>query len=144
MSSIIVRPDPVRSKHEPFAAVPHAIAADPRLSATDVRIYAALLYFLRDRPSCCPTNADLGRRACRSVATVKRSLAALEAVGLIGRARDDNPTGRRLVVHRRATPRPTAEPSPAHGRAAPRPTVHWTPEQIDLATVEILARAGRR
>jgi len=41
-------------------------------AASDVRVYAALLYFLRDRPSCSPTNADLGRRACRSVATVKR------------------------------------------------------------------------
>jgi hypothetical protein len=135
MSSPILRPDPVRSKHEPFAAVPHAVAADPRLSPTDVRIYAALLYFLRDRPSCCPTNADLGRRACRSVATVKRSLAKLAALGLIGRVPDANPTGRRLVVHGRATPgsplsytrlgdelppgSPMSHP-PAHGCATPK------------------------
>jgi hypothetical protein len=132
VSTPIVRPDPARSKSEPFAAVAHAIAADPRLSAVAVRVYAAVLYFLRDRPSCRPTNADLGRRACCSVATVKRSLAALEAVGVIGRVPDDNPTGRRLVVHRRATPRLTAEPPPAHGRATPR------------LTGEPLQRNGRR
>jgi len=129
VSSTILRPEPVRSKHErePFAAVPHAVTADGRLSATDVRVYAALLYFLRDRPSCSPTNADLGQRACCSVATVKRALAALRAAGVIGRVPDANPTGRLLVAHRRATPRLSDEPPPAHGRATPRRTAEPPP-----------------
>jgi hypothetical protein len=129
VSTPILRSTPVQSNHEPFAAVPHAIAADPRLSATDVRIYAALLYFLRDQPSCRPTNADLGRRACRSVATVKRSLAKLLALGLIGRVPDANPTWRRLVVHRRATPgspmsRPRLTDEPPPGSPMSRPPAH--------------------
>ena len=149
MSSIILRPEAARSKCEPFAAVPHAVAADPRLSATAVRVYAALLYFLRDRPSCSPTNADLGRRACCSVATVKRALAALEAAGVVGRLPDANPTGRRLVAHRRATPgapvghpRRTDEPPPAQGRAAP-PLTDEPPPGAPVSHSEEAEREGR-
>src|SRR5512135_1472619 len=40
----------------PFAALPHDIAADPRLTPTDLRVLATLLFFARADFSCWPSD----------------------------------------------------------------------------------------
>ncbi len=98
----------------PFAALPHAIAADPRLTPTDVRVLLALLFWARSQPSCWPADASIGARVGRSVGTVQRALRRLELLGVIRRERTpDNRTGRRIVLRWRETPPPPARSAPA-------------------------------
>jgi hypothetical protein len=102
-----------RGSYAPFAALPHDIAADPRLSPTDVRVLLALLFWARSKADCWPSDRSIGLRVGRSVRTVQRVLGRLESLGLVGRSPDPgNPTGRRIVLrHRCHTPTtPTAEP----------------------------------
>jgi hypothetical protein len=98
----------------PFAALPHDIAADSRLSPTDVRVILALLYYARSKAVCWPSDRSIALRIGRSVSTVGRSLRRLEALGLVAREPDDgNRTGRRLVLQWRQTPRvPMTDPLP--------------------------------
>jgi Helix-turn-helix domain len=156
----------------PFAALPHDIAADPRLSPTDVRVLLALLYYARSKPVCWPSDRSIGFRVGRSIGTIQRALRRLEAFGLVGRLKADNPTGRELVLRWRATPtapatdRPAApardegrrerereRPEPAAGREGPPPPAGREAAEPDLATLHqwaegcdpILRRiAGRR
>jgi hypothetical protein len=93
-----------RRAFAPFAALPHDIAADPRLSPTDVRVLLALLFYARSKAACWPSDRSLAVRIGRSVGTVQRSLRRLEALGLVERRKADNPTGRELVLRWRATP----------------------------------------
>ena len=58
----------------PFAALPHDIAADPRLSPTDLRVLAALFYFARADASCWPGDEALAARVHRHPGTVRRAL----------------------------------------------------------------------
>jgi hypothetical protein len=51
------RPDPPRKTIVPFAALPHHIAADPRLTAVDIRVLAALLFFAKDKPVAWPSDS---------------------------------------------------------------------------------------
>ena len=96
----------------PFAALPHDIAADPRLSPTDLRVLAALLYYARQDPSCYPSDASIATRVHRHPGTVRRCLKRLEDLGYIRRefvqATPANPTGR--LIHLTCTepdwPRP--------------------------------------
>jgi hypothetical protein len=97
----------------PFAALPHDIAADPRLSPTDVRVLLALLYWARSKPVCWPSDRSIALRIGRSVGTVQRSLRRLEAFGLVERRRADNPTGRELVLRWRSSPTAPALDPPA-------------------------------
>src|SRR3954467_4597123 len=82
----------------PFAPLPHHIAADPRLTPTDVRVLAALLFWARDKASCWPCDASIAGRVGRSVGTVQRSLRRLVRLGVIAREKvppgDGNRTGR--------------------------------------------------
>src|SRR5512133_4036077 len=82
----------------PFAALPHDIAADPRLSPTDLRVLAALLYYARQDPRWYPSDASLAARVHRHPGTVRRCLKRLEDLGYIRRefvqATPANPTGR--------------------------------------------------
>ena len=84
-----------------FAALPHDIAADPRLSPTDLRVLAALLYYARQDPSCYPSDASIAARVHRHPGTVRRCLKRLEDLGYIRRefvqATPANPTGR--LIH---------------------------------------------
>ena len=57
---------------QPFAALPHHIACDPRLSPVDVRVLSALLYYARAKPDCWPCDAS----------------AALTSYGASGKNRD--------------------------------------------------------
>src|SRR4051812_10704900 len=96
----IVRADPGVCKPPPFAAIPHDIAADPRLTPVDVRVIAALLFWARDKASAWPCDRSIASRVGRSVSTVQRALRRLQALGLVHREKvpqtDANRTGRIL------------------------------------------------
>jgi hypothetical protein len=95
-----VRPDPAPVKSPlPFAALPHALRRDPRLTARAIVTAAALLEYARDRPSCWPSNARLARDMHCSPRTVRYALAALQAAGWVSvRHGADNATGRLIVL----------------------------------------------
>jgi hypothetical protein len=84
---------------EPFAALPHHIAGDPRVSPLAKAVLLALLYWARGKDHCWPADASIGRRVGRSVATVQRALRQLQGRGLIDRRKTDaNRTGRIIVL----------------------------------------------
>ena len=100
----------------PFAAIPHDIAADPRLSPTDLRVLAALFYFARADTSCWPCDNSIAARVHRHPGTVRRSLRHLEDLGYIRRLPSrENPTGRLIHLTCR-------EPDWERPRQAPVPT----------------------
>ena len=104
----------------PFAAIPHDIAADPRLSPTDLRVLAALFYFARADASCWPCDNSIAARVHRHPGTVRRSLRRLEDLGYIRRQPSwENPTGRLIHLTCREPdwerPRQVPVPAPAHG-----------------------------
>jgi hypothetical protein len=119
--SALPRSDPgAKTQSLPFAAIPHHIAADPRLSPTDLRVLAALLYHARSNASCwasdrrlaqrCSTAADRGPA---SVGTIQRALKRLEACGHITReATPETLTGRRIWLAWRAVPLRAGEQTP--------------------------------
>jgi hypothetical protein len=95
-----------------WGAVPHDLAADPRLSATAVRVATVLLFWARSKDHCWPADASIGAKVGRSAGTVQRSLRQLEAVGWIGRERTDaNGTGRIIRLTWRAGARPSESPA---------------------------------
>src|SRR4051794_21802094 len=114
MDTSILRPDPPpRKTVVPFAALPHHIAADPRLSPVDVRVLLALLFFAKDKPDCWPSDGSIASRIYKSVATVQRSLRRLETLGLVERRPTaENATGRLLALlfHQRSTPSSSVMP----------------------------------
>ena len=104
----------------PFAAIPHDIAADPRLSPTDLRVLAALFYFARADTSCWPCDNSIAARVHRHPGTVRRSLRHLEDLGYIRRQPSrENPTGRLIHLTCREPdwerPRQAPVPRAAHG-----------------------------
>jgi len=103
----------------PFAAIPHDIAADPRLSPTDLRVLAALFYFARADASCWPCDNSIAVRVHRHPGTVRRSLRRLEDLGYIRREPSrENPTGRliHLTCREPDWKRPRQAPVPARRR----------------------------
>ena len=103
----------------PFAALPHDIAADPRLTPTDLRVLAALFYFARADASCWPSDEALAARVHRHPGTVRRALRRLEDLGYIRREfTRANPTGRliHLTCKEPDWPRPVPAPTPERRR----------------------------
>jgi DNA-binding Lrp family transcriptional regulator len=103
----------------PFAALPHDIVADPRLTPTDVRVLAALFYFARADASCWPCDHSIADRVHRHAGTVRRALRRLEDLGYIRRAPTrENPTGRliHLTCKEPDWPRPAPAPTPVRRR----------------------------
>lgn len=89
-------------KHKvPFVIIDHDIAADSRLTPTDLRVLAALLYYARQDSSCWPSDASLGSRIHRHPCTIRRSLKRLEDLEYIKReffpSTASNPVGR--IIH---------------------------------------------
>jgi DNA-binding Lrp family transcriptional regulator len=111
-----------RKRDLPYAAPPHDLVADPRLTPTDVRVAAALLYWTRSKAVCWPSDATIGRRVGRSPGTVQRSLRRLQAAGWIRREKTTaNRTGRLIVLTWRSAgarpiPSPVIEPPAAPAR----------------------------
>lgn len=121
----------------PFAAVPHALYQDRRLTATDRDLVAALLYFARDRATCWPSVATLAGRIGRCRRTVQLGLARLRATGWVTTRRAANPTGRELVLIWRDRP----APAPA-ARAEARPCAPAQPYSQGLPRTAV-APQGR-
>jgi hypothetical protein len=96
----------------PYGALPHDLAADPRLTPADIRVAAALLYWARSQADCWPADRSIAARVVRSIGTVQRSLRRLEDAGWIAREQTRaNPTGRLIrLVWRSASARPPAAP----------------------------------
>jgi Helix-turn-helix domain len=96
----------------PYGALPHDLSTDPRLSPTDVRVAAALLYWARSRADCWPSDRSISTRVGRSPGTVQRSLRSLEDAGWIAREKSaDNQTGRLIwLLWCSAGARPPAAP----------------------------------
>jgi DNA-binding Lrp family transcriptional regulator len=96
----------------PYAAPPHDLVADPRLTPTDVRVASALMFWARSKAECWPSDRTIGKRVGRSPGTVQRSLRRLEAAGWIRREKTGaNRTGRLIVLAwRRAGARPLPAP----------------------------------
>jgi Helix-turn-helix domain len=93
--------------HLPFAALPHALVADRRLSATMVRLAAILLRYAKSTASCWPSVATLALDLGRCRRTVQYALRGLEAAGWILTRPADNPTGRVIILVWRDAPRCT-------------------------------------
>lgn len=106
----------------PYAALPHDLVADPRLTPADVRVAAALLYWARGKDHCWPGNAAIAARVGCCPGTAQRSLRCLEKAGWIAREETDaNRTGRLIVLAwRRAGADPPAPPA-LGAPAAPAP-----------------------
>src|SRR5512135_3392537 len=110
---------PTKRQTVPFAALPHDIAADPRLSPTDLRVLAALFYFARADPSCWPGDEAIATRVHRHPGTVRRALRRLEDLGYLRREfTRENPTGRliHLTCKEPDWPRPVPAPTPVRRR----------------------------
>lgn len=111
VDSLIMRQDPgigqgvnpqTRTDAAGWAMLPHRIVADERLSAVDVRVIAALLYYSKQQNFCTPCDASIAARSGHiSPGTVQRSLRHLEQVGYLKRESvpptDRNRTGR--IIH---------------------------------------------
>jgi hypothetical protein len=133
-------PPQAKGRCAPFAALPHAIGSDTRLSATARVLALALLSYARDRDRCHPSNAGLAAYVGCSTATIKRALGELEAAGYVratyGRLLADNPTGRVLALVWREAPatlpeyRPRTAPRAAD---APAPRVKGEPRRRSVA-----------
>ena len=112
----------------PFAALPHDIAADPRLTPTDLRVLATLLFYARQKTICYPSDDAIAARVHRHPGTVRRSLKRLEDIGYLHREflppSPANPTGR--LIHMTCMepdwPRPNQTTAPA-----PTPARRRTP-----------------
>jgi len=107
-----VRPDPVRSKCEPFAAIPHAACVSD-LSDAAYRVLGAVIFFAR-RGSCDATDRQLGHRCGKSVPAIQRGLRELEAKGWIERL-----AGARRVIRLRSPACSEGISSPLGSEQAP-------------------------
>ena len=113
------KPVPAR---RPFASLPHDVAADPRLTPTDVAVLVALTYWARAKDHCWPSDRSIGLRVGRSALTVQRRLRHLQSVGLVERIESaENRTGRILrLVWRAEASAPVPGPAPVREPARPR------------------------
>ncbi|MBV8265950.1 MAG: helix-turn-helix domain-containing protein [Planctomycetaceae bacterium] len=117
MSTPILRPDPPRSNRLPFAALPHALNEDPRLTPRAVRVAAAVLKHALDEATCDPSNRTLAA-ACRcSIRTVQYALAELRAAGWLRSER--GPGGRVIHLAWREAPPCNGPRDPMQRGAAP-------------------------
>jgi hypothetical protein len=113
----------------PFAALPHDLVGDPRLSATAVRLAAILLRYARGKPACWPSMARLAADLGRCRRSAQYALRELERAGWVAtEPTAENATGRVLVLTwrprvptgaPRCTPRPQSVASPPLRAVAP-------------------------
>lgn len=122
-------PRVARVGHLPFAALPHDLAGDGRLTATAVRLALILCRFARGKPSCWPSVATLAAELRRSRRTVQLALRQLEAAGWLRAAPAGNPTGRVLILAwRLPAPGGATAGVPGAQATAPAPAPPVAPE----------------
>ncbi|MGO9599168.1 MAG: helix-turn-helix domain-containing protein [Isosphaeraceae bacterium] len=130
----------------PFAAIPHDIAADPRLSPTDVRVVAALFYFAKADTSCWPCDNSIADRVHCHPGTVQRSLRYLENLGYIRRQPSrENPTGRliHLTCCEPDWERPPQAPTPTRRRWGGASAGAWGDQAPALAKGNVVVEGLR-
>jgi DNA-binding transcriptional MocR family regulator len=81
-----------------FAALPHDLVADTRLTHTDKVLVALILKYARDKDHAWPSNRRLAAELGRSVRTVQGCLVRLKSTGWIGTRPAANRTGRVLIL----------------------------------------------
>ena len=68
-----------------FVQLPNEVLFDPRLTGEDIRLYAVLLSYARQKVECWPSEERLARDiGAESVRTVQRRLAKLKTAGFVG------------------------------------------------------------
>ncbi|WP_422932223.1 helix-turn-helix domain-containing protein [Singulisphaera sp. PoT] len=91
------RPD--KARLAPFAALPHSIVEDGRLTDSDIRVLLALIYYARDSDRCWPSVDSIGERCGGKGRTaVKQALKNLRMNGLIDMIGDESRTTHRAIV----------------------------------------------
>jgi len=106
---------------EPFAAIPHALVSDLRLTATAVRLVAVLLRYAKSKSSCWPSVATLAADLGRCERTIQLSLRRLISAGWVATRPDSNPTGRVIILvwrEKAVAPPPVKLP---YSQGLPRP-----------------------
>jgi hypothetical protein len=99
MSESNVRPAAPGSNPLPYAAVPHALAHDHRLTPRALALAVMLLKYARSKSNCWPSNARLARDMRCTDRTVRNTLALLRTAGWIEvRHGEENRTGRLIVL----------------------------------------------
>jgi hypothetical protein len=88
----------------PYAALPHDLITDRRLTGTDVRLVGVILRFARAKAEAWPSVKTLAHELGKCERTVQYGLRRLEAAGWIVTRPADNPTGRILVLAWREIP----------------------------------------
>ena len=153
---------PTKRQVAPFAMLPHDVAADSRLTPTDLRVLAALLYYACSKPTCYPSDAGIADRVHRHPGTVRRCLKRLEELGYIRRefvpATPANPTGRlihlsftapgwarpEVTPERRCAPTPArcCAPTPCAAARAPRAPAPVSPRAPAHTEPEVVIVEG--
>lgn len=83
---------------KPFAAVPHDLLADKRLTPIDKVIAATLLFWAQSKAACWPSNAAIAERANVTPRSIPRSLDRLEELGYVRRVKDMSKPAQRVIV----------------------------------------------
>lgn len=125
---------------KPFAAVPHDLLADRRLTPTDKVIAATLLYWSQAKAACWPSNAAIAERADVTPRSVPRSLDRLEELGYVRRAKDlSKPSQRVIVIAWQQDSNPVAESggmTPGSWGDDPGVTPGMTPGSSELEPIK--------
>jgi hypothetical protein len=117
VSTIILRPDPVRSNPLPFAPLPHVVNEDPRIKHRAVRVANAILKHARAQASCHPSNRQLAAACHCGVRTVQYALAELRDAGWL--RIEQGPDGRVIRLTWREGPPCNGLQDPLQPAAAP-------------------------
>lgn len=128
----------------PFAALPHALRKDPRLSDKAVLLAAALLEYARNKTFCWPSNQRLAQDLRCSPRTVQLALAQLKVAGWVRiELGAENPTGRLIRLAWREGPC-ASPPLPVAPPPVPRVAPEEDRERERNPAKEIRARISRR
>jgi hypothetical protein len=91
-------PSKPAAKPLPFAKLPHAICADKRLTHADCRVIWAVMYWAWDKPTCWPSNKQIGQQCHIEPRSVARSLRRLETYGHIRSETNLSKPSKRLIT----------------------------------------------
>ena len=105
-----------------FAAVPHDLTDDRRLTPIDKVLILVLLRYARSKSYCWPSVRTLAEDIDRSIRTVQYALKRLAEAGWIASRPASNPTGRVIVLVWRETSQTVAPPpvQSAYSQGLPR------------------------
>ena len=104
----------------PYAAIPHHLAEDPRLTVLDIAVIRCLLRYARQSERCWVFVGVIAEAVRRGPRTVQLALRRLEQAGWIRSIPAENPSGREFELTWRVdTPAQSAAPTLAQTPALP-------------------------